>query len=286
MKKSFFCIIAIIVVTVLVGCENRTVDIAGLVAERDSIKDENMRQQQELDGLNSFVGTISQGLDSISMQEGFLRTQSLEGGVMTREQIKQSLSEFASLLARQRDRISKLEDSLKTRKDADGVNNMHNIIAYLNEQLESKEKIISQLRAELTNKNINIAQLQSKISALNESVEKLDKKNKIQQKALMAQTEMINECYMKISTKKQLKQAGILNGKKINPSGLIPENFVRVDVRQLKELTIMSSRPKILTTMPAGSYSIVRNSDKTSTLIINNPTLFWSSSNYLVIMTD
>lgn len=282
MKKicNFLALVAIL----LSGCKGETVDVSGIVAERDSIKEASIRQQQELDNLNAFVGIVSNGLDSIAIQEGFIRIQDPEGHGMTREQMKKSLAELADMLARQRARIAQLEDSLKLK--GTGAEGLHKIVEYLNEQLEAKEKVIAQLRSEVNNKNTDIARLQSRISTLNENVEKLDKKNQIQQQALVTQSDMMNECYMKIGTKKQLKQAGIMDGKKLNAGGLTPDKFVRVDIRQLRELTLNSKKPKILTTMPQSSYSIVRNSDGTSLLTINDPTLFWSSSNYLVISLD
>lgn len=282
MKKIcyFFALVAIL----LSGCKGETVDVSGIVAERDSIKEASIRQQQELDNLNAFVGIVSNGLDSIAMQEGFIRIQNPEGPGMTREQMKNNLAELADMLARQRARIAQLEDSLKLK--GTGAEGLHKIVEYLNEQLEAKEKVIAQLRSEVNNKNTDIARLQSRITTLNENVEKLDKKNQIQQQALVTQSDMMNECYMKIGTKKQLKQAGIMDGKKLNAGGLTPDKFVRVDIRQLRELTLNSKKPKILTTMPQSSYSIVKNSDGTSLLTINDPTLFWSSSNYLVISLD
>ena len=282
MKKLYylFAIVAIL----LSGCKGETVDVSGIVAERDSIKEASIRQQQELDNLNAFVGAVSDGLDSIAIQEGFIRTKNPEGPSMTREQMKKSLSELADMLARQRSRIAQLEDSLNIK--GTGAEGIHKIVEYLTEQLNSKEKVINQLRAEVNNKNTDIARLQSSITTLNENVEKLDKKNQIQQQALITQSDMMNECYMKIGTKKQLKQAGIIDGKRLNAGGMTPEKFVKVDIRQLIELQLNSKKPKILTTMPQSSYRIVRNSDGTSLLTINDPTLFWSSSSYLVISLD
>ena len=268
----------------LEGCKRETIDISSLVAERDSIKEVSIRQQQELDNLNAFVGTVSNGLDSIARQENLIRLGNPEGGRLSRAQLKQSLEELAQLLARHRARITVLEDSLRSKKA--GTEHLHGIIAYLNEQLESKEKVISQLRAELNTKNIDIDRLQTTIVELTENVEKLDRKTQIQHQALITQSDMMNECYMKIGTKKQLKQAGITDGKRLIAESLRPENFVRVDIRQFRELTLNCKKPKILTTMPPSAYTIVRNSDGTSLLTIKDPTAFWSSSNYLVISLE
>ena len=56
MKKIFyfFALVAIL----LAGCKGETVDVSGIVAERDSIKEASIRQQQELDNLNAFVVDI------------------------------------------------------------------------------------------------------------------------------------------------------------------------------------------------------------------------------------
>lgn len=107
MKKIYylFALVAIL----LAGCKGETVDVSGIVAERDSIKEASIRQQQELDNLNAFVGIVSNGLNSIAMQEGFIRFQNPEGPGLTREQMKKSLAELADMLARQRARIAELE---------------------------------------------------------------------------------------------------------------------------------------------------------------------------------
>ena len=282
-------------VTIFCSCKGDVVDVSELVAERDSIVNASMQQKQELEKMNEFLAVISNGIDSISIQEGFIRNNGREGTGMSREQMRQSLQELAELLTRQRQRIKMLEDSLKLK--GVGGENLRNIVAYLNEQLLSKEAVINQLRSEISNKNTDIANLQSlrsseqatyqaKISSLNKHIDDLGKKNEVQKQVLAAQSDMMNECYMKIGTKKQLKQSGILDGRKLNPGGLTPDKFVRVDIREFRELKINSKKPRILTTMPQNSFSIVRNSDGSSTLTITNPSSFWSSSNYLVIVTD
>lgn len=306
MKKSIyqtvFASLTLCFIALFSSCERTVNDVSKIVAERDSLAQQNAYQKAELENMNSFINTISNGLDSIAQQEEIFRVQGGEGIGVSQEQMKQNLKALEELLARQRSRISMLEDSLKVK----GANTegLQNIIAFLNVQLESKEKAINQLRSEVNTKNMDIAQLQSrivtinenaarnekqnqmKIASLNENVEKLEKKTQVQQQALVTQSDMINECYMKIATKKQLKQAGILDGKKLNAGGMSPSNFVRVDIRQFREININSKKPKILTTMPQNSYTLVKNSDGTSQLTITNPTLFWSASNYLVISLD
>lgn len=76
MKISYvFALVAIL----LSGCKGETIDVSRIIAERDSIKEANIRQQQELDNLSAFVGAVSIRLDSIAIQEGFIRGKKLRG---------------------------------------------------------------------------------------------------------------------------------------------------------------------------------------------------------------
>lgn len=44
------------------SCTDNKVDISKLIAERDSIMEENLRQKDELGELNSFVAVVAGGL--------------------------------------------------------------------------------------------------------------------------------------------------------------------------------------------------------------------------------
>ena len=100
---------------------------------------------------------------------------------------------------------------------------------------------------------------------------------------------MMNECYVRFGTKKELQKAGILSGsglfskKKLNVANFNPDSFRKVDIRSLHEVKLNSGNPKILSQMPASSYKLQKNEDKTTTLVILDPAKFWSVSNYLVV---
>ena len=160
---------------------------------------------------------------------------------------------------------------------------------YLNAQLDEKNQLIAQLRSDLENKNVSIAQLKKRVSALAEDNAALGLQVEAQQEALTVQSEIINECYVKIGTKKELSDLGIVAGgflkkTKVNVDALDKDKFMKVDIRDFTEIPINSGSPKILTSMPASSYRLESHGN-TSTLYITNPTEFWSVSNFLVIMT-
>lgn len=273
-----------------VSCsENGQKDIDRLSKQVDSLQMEIARKDGDINDMMSFVGVLADGLDSIAKQEEilFYTNKGKEGIMVDRQQLKKNLEMFENTLANQKKRIAQLVDSLKARGKS--LNKLTSLVTYLNQQLEEKNALIKSLRTDLDNKNVNIAQLQRRVSSLSEDNSRLSEKVEKQVKALTAQAEVINECYVKIGTKKQLTELGIISGgflkkTKVNHNAIQKDKFMRVDIRTFTEIPIPSSDPKILTQMPASSYRIEKNKG-TSTLYITDPTAFWSVSNYLIIQT-
>ena len=87
-----------------------------------------------------------------------------------------------------------------------------------------------------------------------------------------------------VKSRKELAAMGIRSAK-LSDDKIDLSQFIKVDIRTLSALNISTSRISILTPMPTNSYSIVKNSDGTSTLQINSPADFWQYSNILIIQT-
>lgn len=286
----FFKSLTVVGLFVSVGCsENNQQNIEKLNKQIDSLKMENARKDGDIEDMMSFVGVLADGLDSIAKQEEilFYTNKGKEGTVVDRQQLKKNLEMFENTLANQKKKIAQLVDSLKARGES--LSKLTSLVNYLNQQLEGKDLLIKSLRSDLDNKNVNIAQLQKRVSSLSEDNSRLSEKVEKQVNALTAQAEMINECYVKIGTKKQLTDLGLISGgflkkTKVNHDLLQKDKFTRVDIRTFTEIPIPSGDPKILTQMPASSYRIEK-SGKTSTIFITDPTAFWSVSNFLIIQT-
>lgn len=274
----------------IVGCtKHGKMSYEKLSKEVDSLEKENVRKDRDIKDMMSFVGILADGLDSIAKQEEvlFYSNKGKEGTIVDRNQLKKNLEMFEKTLANQKQRIAQLIDSLKARGES--VSRLTSLVTYLNQQLEEKNEIIKSLQADLENKNVNISQLQQRVHKLTESNTKLNDKVEKQVKALNIQTEILNEGYVKIGTKKTLAELGLISTglfkkTKINYNEIDKDKFMRIDIRNFTEITINSSNPKILTQMPASSYKIEKGKG-TSTLYILDPTLFWSVSNYLIIQT-
>ena len=238
---------------------------------------------------------MSAGLDSIAIQEGILYSGKTRDGVaLNRNQIIANINSMAEILKRQREKIQSLQDSLAMRsanpnKSSQSIEKLQNVIAFLNKQLAEKDNEIQSLRRDVNSKNKDINQLRTSLSDMRNRAEKAENRTQVVTQALAKQDEIINECYIKIGTQKQLVASGLLKGgflkkKKVNYEDVDKSKFNAVDIRKFREVTLKSNNPKILTPQPSNnSFHFEENGDGTCTLVITNPTQFWSVSNFLII---
>lgn len=182
----------------------------GVQREQDSLRLASQTQQAELDELSFFLSEISLIVDSISMQDQFLILQNNDGKKFSKQELKESILNFGEILSRQRSQIAMLTDSVQQKGDK--LSKLSNLVVFLNAQLDEKEFEISKLKSEIESKNFNISQLNTKVASLNKNVQELTEVKERQENALSVQDELINECYVKIGTKKELKEAGLLEG--------------------------------------------------------------------------
>lgn len=265
-----------------------SIDGSKLLAERDSIIDVNARQQQELDDLNFVMSEVSACLDSLAEQEQFLYV-SKEGVKLPKRTVLENLRSFEELLNRQREQIAMLQDSLSNRKD--GTSRYLKLIDFLNQELTEKKQTIQSLQKEIAANKRNIAELQNQKFNLEKNVSELQEQEIIHKQVMEMQSDMLNECYVKVGTKKELKDAGLIVGglfskKKVDNSNLNKDLFMIVDIRNFLELPIPAKKIKIMTPEPpATSYKIEKTKDGV-VLRIQDATAFWNASNYLIIQTN
>ena len=282
-------VVTLLLSFVLVSCGSGGMDASKFLAERDSILDVNERQQQELEDINFVMSEVSARLDSIAEQEQFLYV-SKEGIKHPKKTVLENLRSFKDLLNRQRKQIAILQDSLYNRQ---GSNSRYlRLIEHLNKELVEKDLTIQSLQKEISMNRKNIAELQEQKVELEKNVSDLQEKENIHKQVLETQSDMLNECYVKVATKKELKDAGLLVGngllskKKIDNSKLNKELFMKVDMRNFLELPIPVKKIKIMTPEPpTTSYTIDKTKDGII-LRIQDPASFWNASNYLIIQTN
>lgn len=284
MRKTLYSILLSAVVISVASCGGNTQKSN---SENDSLRNALSANMAEMDEMNLFLDAINTSMDSVvNMEGGVLRTSG-ESPLPKKEQIKQNLETYKVMLERQRERISILEKKLK---DGDANSKkMLKTIESLKKQLEEKDKAIAELTAELEKKNFDIETLKAHVEQLNTNVAQLNEESAEQKKTIDAQADQLNEAYVIIGTKKELKQAGLMTGgtlfkkSKLDLTQVNASAFKKIDIRNVKSFKIPEKSYKILTHMPAGSYKVTENADGTCTLTITDAARFWSVTNYLVI---
>lgn len=256
----------------------------------DSLRNVISGNMAEMNEMDLFLDAVNVSMDSMVNMEGMILRTSKEGNMSKKDQVKQNLEAFKQMLQTQRERIAILEQKLKN-GDAKSKR-MLETIKSLQKQLEEKDQAIAELTAELEKRNFDIENLKAHVEKLNTDVATLTTKTVEQEQALTAQTDLMNEAYVFIGTKKDLKAAGLLSGgslfkkSKLDMSKSDLAKFKKIDIRNVKSFDIPGKNPQILTQAPSGSYTIINNGDGTSKLKINDAAKFWSITNYLIVRAD
>jgi hypothetical protein len=133
--------------------------------------------------------------------------------------------------------------------------------------------------------------LNTKVVDLNTNVENLNTQNQQKQQVIEEKTTELNTAYYVIGTTRELKDKKIITkaggfmglGRS---KGLTPDMnknyFTRVDITKLNAIPIMKNKVSIVTSHPKTSYHLT-GKNAADSLIITNPTEFWSISKVLVI---
>lgn len=276
---------------VLYGCGNSNQEITKLVEERDSLLQVHNVQEEKLDNYKKTVETLNATLDSVACQEKMLFVGNGEIPV-TKEDVKHNLMRFETLLKKQGEKIRLLEKQLAESNDSNACS--LGLISHLKEQLTEKNMQIAQLKEELEKKNVSIGRLQelvesqkTTISTQEATISELNHRTQKQSEALAQQDAILNNGYVLIASKDDLKRKGILKkGKVATDASLDRSKFAKVDIRSWREINFTAKRPRILTIMPSSSYEITTTGNRNFTLTVKDPSDFWRISSYLIIQTD
>ena len=283
--KNIFSIAAFAFAAITLGsCGNQAEQAQ---KELDSLRSVVAEQQNQLQADEEFTDAINFSMDSVVAAEGILM-KNTEGGVPNRQRLKQNVEAYKTILQKYRDKISKLQSRLKSEKSAHAAK-MQEMLEKMQAQLDEKDKEIEDLKKQIEDKNVSIAELNTQVTNLGNNVKELTDQNIAKDQTITAQTDKMNEAYFIIGTGKELKAKGLMVGgglfskKKLDLSAGDLSKLTKIDMRAKKTFSIPSAKPKILTQAPAGSYTLTKTGDKSSTLTITDVAKFWSMSNVLVI---
>lgn len=237
---------------------------------------EKERALQEF--VNSF-NEIQENLNAIKEKEKIVTASSQSGDVKSKEEtIKEDIQAIYDLLAKNKNRIGSLSKKLKNANSK--IQGLEQMIATLQAQIDAKDGEISELKSQLEAKNIELSNIVMNLEVVeHESA---------------AKTEKINTAFYAFGTSKELKEKNVITkeggfigmGKSTKlKDDFNKEYFTKIDVSKTTSINIGAKKAKVITTHPSNSYKLV--GEKTVEKIeILNAEDFWSSSKYLVIITE
>jgi peptidoglycan hydrolase CwlO-like protein len=283
MKKIAYYVIAATIIVMATSCGGSTSSKEQL----DSLQTALEQRDADYNELNEFLGVIATGLDSIALQEGQILTPG-ESPALSREQIKKNLDAYKQTLDSQRQRIAELEKKLKN-SNANSAQ-MKTILASLKQQLAQKDEEIAVLRKQVDDQSVDI-------SNLKQNVENLQQRNEMQaglivsqQETIISQDASLHTAYIKIGTKKELKEAGLLTGgflkkTKVDFTKIDKSLFKAVDIREVEKIDIPARKAELMTPQPKDSYRIDKVNNN-NVLSIINPEKFWGVSDFVIIQIN
>lgn len=287
MKKAF--LISGLAALILASCagnqkklDEDSVKIADLTQEYKEASDFN-------DSLMLLMGDIYTGLDSINMQEGLLYNMNQGDNADRREEIRRNLSAIKARLNANKQLLADMEAKVKSSGNQNSV--LTKTIEQLKAHIASQDEKIAQLQSDLENANKQIGELNNTVAQKEEEVKtEIAAKEQAQAETVAAENEA-NKVYYAIGTNKELKKNGLLEKKFLGATKVLKGNFnasyfTTADKRNLSSIPTTAKKVKIWSNMPADSYQIVENADRTKTIKITNPAKFWSLTPYLIIQVD
>lgn len=278
MKKNLFILCACVLM--ITACDNGKTSKA--VQERDSLMNVLNQRDMEMDEMFATLNSIQDGFNQINEAEGRVNLASGENSLTGREKLESDMNFIINKLAENKAQIEKLQKQINS--NAINSKELKRTVEKLTKELQEKSAQIVELQKELDAKNIHIAQLDSTINVLNEDINTLKSESETKDKIVDAQDKMINKAWYVFGTKKELKNHKILDdGEALKNGDFDKEYFTEIDIRDVKEIPLVSKRVSVKTTHPEGSYELKKDNKGQYVLVILDANKFWSVSRYLVV---
>ena len=286
MKKQLVYTLSLLFVGLLtfvaVSCDNKK----QTEAVRDAAVDSLQRVIDQKDNeLNDFVGVFNE------IQEGFRLIEAAENNVAVvrdgensnrAEQIRESIRNIQQRMQHNKELIANLQQKL--REGTLRSEELQKTIANFMKQLEEKNADLQRLREELEQKDIHIAELDKAVADLSANVSDLKEETEQKAQTIDQQDKQLNTAYYVFGTKKELQEQNVLHKGKVLQGNFNKNYFTKVDIRVDKEIKLYSKKAELLTSHPAGSYTLKLDAQQQYILRITDPQQFWGTSKYLVVL--
>ena len=240
------------------------------------------QKDNELNDVMSTFNEIQEGFRLIEAAEKQVNVIKDGEGTNKSEQIRQSIRSIQQRMQHNRELIARLQQQV--REGSTRSEELRRTIDNFVKELENKNNELQQLRAELQEKDIRIAELDNAVTTLNSDVNQLREETAKKSETISNQDMQINSAWYVFGTKKELQEQNIYQKGKVLQSNFNKSYFTKIDIRVDTEIKLYSKNARMLTSHPAGSYTLQPDAQKQYVLRITNPQQFWSTSKYLVVL--
>jgi hypothetical protein len=278
-------IVAFVVLSgILFSCNNDQVSL--LEEELAAMKEEKHITDSLQDNFIVVMNQIESNVRAIKEKERNLSEIPTESNVSQSDKILNDLSEIEKLMDANRQKLAKLQ-SLK------------NDLANAKQRVEQYEKLIAEMQSRIDAQDTHIKNLENALASATENIAVLTDENlavkqdnTVKQGIIDRHEADMNAVYYAVGTAKELKEKEIVIKKGgfigmgkttiLNPQ--IDNNVVlRADLRKMKEVETLSSKPQLITTHAEDSYIWDSSDPQNVKLVITDVVKFWEKSKYLVI---
>ena len=234
------------------------------------------------------LSDIEEGFREITEAQSRVTLAKQGEGTNTMQRIKENFQFIQSQMQQNKELINKLKQQVRESSVKGGQ--LKKIIDNLTQQLETKDHQLQALREELDRKDIHIAELDEKVASLNTNVTSLKEDNEKKEETITSQDKALHTAWFVFGTKDELKEQrilskdGLFSKTKLLEKDFNKDYFTKIDIRIDKEIKLYSKSAQIMTSHPAGSYTLQRDANKQFVLRISDPETFWSTSKYLVVL--
>ncbi len=279
----------IIAAAALTGCENYKDELAQVTVTKDSLMAVSSEKDKAIDEFITSFEEIEGNLAEVTTKQHSIQQRTGNATEMNQNSKERIQNEIAAIKQLMDDsKVQADELSRKLKNSNFKVRKFEKMVASLNNQIAAKDSQLVML-------NDQLLALNTQVESLNTSVAGLTQKDSVSTDFIQRQTTKMNTGYIAVGNYKKLrdtqvvtKEGGFLGlGKEERLSAnLNPEAFKSIDITQIQTIPLDSKDAKLVTVHPANSYTIEKQDDKVSEIKITDAEKFWSTSKYLVVMTD
>jgi hypothetical protein len=285
-KLSAMSLLAMMIMT---SCgKKKEQQILELQSDKARLEREYERKDSLLNELFLSVNAIEKNLSDITLREKLITdapATELRSDMDVREKIMEEIIMINNIIEENKKRISQLKNQLK--KSDVNISSLQDNIKLLNQRIEEKEREIADLKEQLVKANFKIEQLNATVDTLEEA--NAEKSKVISQQDLLIGE--MNTVWYVIGTKKELqdkeiidKSGGLFSGDMKMNDMINPDDFTTADIRKITRINFETKKAELATVHPAGSYKFIEEDEIVKGIEILNPSEFWKSSRFLVVI--